>query len=179
MIKLVILDRDGVINQDSPKYIRSPDEWHAIPGSMEAIARLKSCGYQVAIATNQSGVARGYFTLETLDAIHKKMLDEIQKAGGEIACIFVCPHHPDDNCDCRKPLPGLLLQAANKFHVDPSEMVMIGDSMRDVLAAKNCGAQSIFVKTGYKEKDPVEAQKNGVPIYKDLAEAVDAVCSKT
>ena len=173
MTKLIILDRDGVINKDYPNHVRSPEMWSAIPGSLEAIAKLKNKGYKIAIATNQSGVARCYVTLATLETIHKKMLSQIQKAGGNIDAIFFCPHHPDDNCDCRKPKPGLLLQALNRFSVDPEEAIMIGDATRDLLAAKNCGVKSIFVKTGYKEKDLLAAQKSGVPIYKDLAEAVE------
>lgn len=176
MIKLIVLDRDGVINEDSPNYVRSPEEWHAIPGSLEAIAKLNNHGYKVVVATNQSGVGRGYYSLETLDEIHNKMLKELQNAGGKIDHIFFCPHTPEDNCECRKPKPGLLLQAANKFDVDPSEMVMIGDSTRDILSAKNCGAKSIFVKTGYKKEDLIEAEKNKIPAFASLAEAADYIC---
>jgi D-glycero-D-manno-heptose 1,7-bisphosphate phosphatase len=171
MFKLIALDRDGVINEDSSSYIKSPSEWQAIPGSLEAIAKLKSYGFKVAVATNQSGVARGYFTQETLDSIHEKMTTQLAAAGGSIDAIFVCPHGPQDNCDCRKPKPGLLLQAARQFNVDPKEILFIGDSMRDILAAEACGAKAILVKTGKGE----ETQKAGtdVPVYADLAEAVD------
>ncbi|MBU0743873.1 MAG: D-glycero-beta-D-manno-heptose 1,7-bisphosphate 7-phosphatase [Gammaproteobacteria bacterium] len=175
MIKLIILDRDGVINEDSPSYIRSPKEWGAIPGSLEAIAKLNRGGYKVAVATNQSGIARGYYSLETLDAIHQKMLDETKAAGGEIAKIFFCPHGPEDNCECRKPKSGLLLQAAKHFEIDPSEILMIGDSMRDILAAKNCGAKAIFVNSSNKTKDMLEAKKSGISVYADLAQAADSI----
>lgn len=178
MIKLIVLDRDGVINEDSPDYIRSPKEWRAIPGSMKAIAKLKQRGYKVAIATNQSGIARGYYTLETLEAIHKKMLDEVEAAGGKIDGIFVCPHVNEDNCECRKPKPGLLLQAAKQFNIDPSEILLIGDSMRDIHAANNCGAKAIFVNSSHKTHDLLEAKKAGIPVYADLAEAVDALVSR-
>ena len=176
MYKLIILDRDGVINKDSPEYVRSPEQWHAVPGSLEAIAKLHKCGYKVVVATNQSGIARGYYTPETLEAIHKKMINQVENAGGRLDEIFVCPHGPDDNCDCRKPKPGLLLQAAEKFNVDPSEMVMIGDSMRDIIAAKNCGADAMFIKSDAKTNDSIEVQKLGLPIYENLERAAEAIC---
>jgi len=109
-IKVVVLDRDGVINKESSEYIKTPDEWHALPGSLDAIASLKQAGFQTAIATNQSGVARGLFSIDTLWDIHRKMRGEILEAGGYVQRIFFCLHGPDDNCDCRKPKPGLLLQ---------------------------------------------------------------------
>ncbi|CAL7960682.1 D-glycero-beta-D-manno-heptose-1,7-bisphosphate 7-phosphatase [Gammaproteobacteria bacterium] len=175
MFKLIVLDRDGVINEDSPFYIKSPDEWHAIPGSLEAIAKLQHSGYSVAIATNQSGIARHYFTAETLDSVHKKMIAQITVAGGHLDMndIFVCPHRPEDNCKCRKPKPGLLLQAAHKFNVAPEEILVIGDAVRDILAAKACGAAAILVKTG-KGMETLKAEID-VPIYADLAEAVDSL----
>ena len=174
MFKLIILDRDGVINEDSPFYIKSPDEWHAINGSLEAIAKLEHSGYKVAIATNQSGVARNYFTRDTLDLIHKKMIAEIAIAGGHLGVndIFICPHGPEDNCECRKPKPGLLLKAMQKFNVEPQETLLIGDSMRDLLAAKACGAKALLVKTG-KGMQTLESEEVNVPVYNDLAEAVD------
>ena len=178
MYKLIVLDRDGVINEDSPLYIKSPAEWRAASGSIEAIAKLRRHGYKVVIASNQSGIARGYFTQNTLDAIHKKMLDQIEAAGGHIENIFICPHGPEDNCECRKPKSGLLLQAANKFNISPSEMLIIGDSMRDILAAKNCGAAAIFIETAHKADDLLTAKTAGVPVYAILAEAVDSICNK-
>ncbi|MEI8055649.1 MAG: D-glycero-beta-D-manno-heptose 1,7-bisphosphate 7-phosphatase [bacterium] len=173
MLKLIVLDRDGVINEDSPFYIKSSDEWRAIPGSLEAISKLQHSGYNVAIATNQSGIAKHYFTVETLDSIHKKMIAQITAAGGhfDIDAIFVCPHGPEDNCECRKPKPGLLLQAAKKFNVAPEEILVIGDAMRDILAAKACGATAILVKTG-KGAETLKAEID-VPVYANLAEAVD------
>lgn len=173
MVKLIALDRDGVINKDSPFYIKSPDQWFALPGSLEAIARLKQHGYQVVVVTNQSGIARGYFTVEVLDAIHRKMSTQITASGGCIEEIFVCPHAPSDNCDCRKPKPGLLLQAANKFGVRPEEILMIGDAASDVLTAKNCGARAILIKNPGKVDAVTIAKINNVPIYDCLAMAVD------
>jgi len=174
-IKLIALDRDGVINYDSPDYVKSPEEWRAIPGSLEAITKLNQHGYKVVIATNQSGVARGYFDLDTLDKIHQKMLGQLKEVGGKIDAIFFCPHEPDDNCEYRKPKPGLLLQAADQFNIKPQEILMIGDSMRDILAAKNCGAKAIFIKTDHKMDSLLAAQKEEVPIYNSLAEAVNAI----
>jgi D-glycero-D-manno-heptose 1,7-bisphosphate phosphatase len=173
MLKLIILDRDGVINEDSPFYIKSPDEWRAIPGSLEAIAKLQNSGYSVAIATNQSGIAKRYFTVETLNSVHKKMITQITALGGylDMNDIFFCPHEPEDNCECRKPKPGLLLQAARKFNVAPGGILVIGDTVRDILAAQACGAAAILVKTGKGMK--ISKTEIDVPIYNDLAEAVD------
>lgn len=147
MLKLIILDRDGVINVDSPDYIKSPDEFHVIPGSLEAIAKLNKAGYKVAIATNQSGVGRGYYDLKTLEAIHKKMFDQMARTGAHIDALFYCPHKPDDNCDCRKPKPGLLLKIFDTLNISPQESLMIGDSQRDVEAAQAAGAEGILVDT--------------------------------
>ena len=178
MIKLIALDRDGVINQDSPSYIKSPDEWEAIPGSLEAIAKLNQSGYKVIVVTNQSGIARGYYDLETLDAIHKKMLDQVTKAGGHIEQIFFCPHGPQDNCDCRKPKPGMLLQAAKKFKISPQEILMIGDSIRDIEAAKNCGATALFIASKEKPKDLQTAIDMEMPVYNNLPGAIESICKK-
>jgi D-glycero-D-manno-heptose 1,7-bisphosphate phosphatase len=175
MFKLIVLDRDGVVNEDSPLYIKSPDEWYAIAGSIEAIVKLQHHGYKVAIATNQSGIARHYFTADTVTLIHKKMIAEIEAAGGYFSVddIFICPHGPEDNCECRKPKPGLLLRAARHFNVDPTEMLIIGDSMRDIVAAKACGAAAILVKTGKGRDTLRQAENIDVPVCADLAEAVD------
>jgi D-glycero-D-manno-heptose 1,7-bisphosphate phosphatase len=172
MIKLIALDRDGVINEDSPNYIRSPEEWIPIPSSLEAIVQLTAGGYPVVVVTNQSGVGRKYFSLDTLEAIHEKMLRAVRAAGGEIAYIFYCPHTPEDDCDCRKPKPGLLLQAAASFNILPSDILMIGDAFRDILAAKNCGAQAIFLNNSGKTEDLALATAAAVPICSSLHEAV-------
>ena len=173
MVKLIALDRDGVINEDSPNYIKSPEEWIPIHGSLESIAQLTTWGYTMVVVTNQSGVGRGYFSLATLEAIHKKMLQTVRHAGGEIASIFYCPHIPEDDCDCRKPKPGLLLQAATNLNIPPNDILMIGDSFCDILAAKNCGAQAIFLhNSGKKMGDLALATAAAVPICSDLWEAV-------
>ena len=148
MNKLVILDRDGVINEDSDDYIKSVDEWKPIPGSAEAIARLSRAGYLVAVATNQSGIARNYFSLDTLTAMHDKMESLVKAAGGRIDGIFFCPHGPDDRCQCRKPSPGLIIQIEQHFSQSAAGAFIVGDSKRDLEAglAKNC--TPILVRTG-------------------------------
>jgi len=147
-MKLVILDRDGTINQDSDKYIKSPAEWKPIPGSLEAIARFTQNGWRVAVATNQAGIARGLFDMSTLNAIHGEMHRAVGQAGGRIDAIFFCPHAADSNCECRKPKPGLLHEIASRFGVDLEDVPMIGDSLRDVEAAAAAGARPWLVLTG-------------------------------
>jgi D-glycero-D-manno-heptose 1,7-bisphosphate phosphatase len=144
----IILDRDGVINFDSEHYIKSPDEWHPIPGSLEAIAKLTQQGFKVIIATNQSGVARKLYDLAMLETIHQKLLRSVSDAGGEIAEIFFCPHHPDEKCQCRKPQPGMFHQIAEKYALDLSDVYFVGDSLSDIQAAENAGCKPVLVLTG-------------------------------
>jgi D-glycero-D-manno-heptose 1,7-bisphosphate phosphatase len=173
-METVILDRDGVINEDSDVYIKSPEEWIPIPGSLEAIARLNHAGYRVVVATNQSGVARGYFDLETLAAIHAKMEYMVQQAGGHLDGVFFCPHGPDDGCDCRKPQPGLLLQIAQQFKLDLPDSVVIGDSLRDLQAAMAVHAKPILVRTGKGEQTITQLDTaQAFPIFDNLARVVD------
>jgi D-glycero-D-manno-heptose 1,7-bisphosphate phosphatase len=175
-MKLIILDRDGVINEDSDDYIKSPEEWVPIHGSLEAIARLTRAGYRIAVATNQSGVARGLFDGDTLQRIHDKMHKAVAAAGGEIAAVFFCPHGPDDGCACRKPQPGLLRDIGAHFNVDLRGVPAVGDSLRDVQAAQAVGARPILVRTGKGEKTVSRGQGlAGVDIYADLAAAVEAL----
>jgi D-glycero-D-manno-heptose 1,7-bisphosphate phosphatase len=145
---LLVLDRDGVINEDSDQYIKSPDEWRAIPGSLEAIAELCHEGWQVFVATNQSGLARGLFDLPTLHAIHRKMNDAIEEAGGALSGIFFCPHGPDAGCLCRKPAPGLLQDLSRRLGRPLKGVPVVGDSLRDLAAAHTVGAQPVLVLTG-------------------------------
>lgn len=177
MRKLIILDRDGVINQDSKNFVKSPAEWHPIPGSLEAIAELNEAGYSVAIATNQSGIARGLFDIHTLDDIHQTLQDKLSSLGGHIDAIFVCPHGPDNTCDCRKPKPGLMYQAFNYFQINPTESAIfaIGDSLRDLEAAKAAGCTPILVLTGNGEKTKEDLPLNlaNTLIYENLRAAVD------
>lgn len=180
-MKLVILDRDGVINHDSDAYIKSPDEWQPIPGSLDAIAKLNRAGYTVAVATNQSGISRGYFDLQTLSAMHRKMDDMLYQLGGRVDGIFFCPHGPRDECSCRKPLPGLLEDIASRFSTQLHGVHFIGDSINDLHCAKNAGALPVLVKTGKGERTLLEKDASGfadVPVFADLAEAVEALLDK-
>ena len=147
-MKLIILDRDGVINHDSDQFIKSPEEWQPIDGSMDAIAFLTQAGYTIAVATNQSGIARGYFTVETLNAMHAKMHKLVHQAGGEISGIWFCPHSADHNCDCRKPKAGMILDILDRFQAQASETYLVGDSLRDLQAIETAGGKAILVKTG-------------------------------
>ena len=175
-MKLVILDRDGVINQESDAFIKSPDEWHPISGSLEAIARLNHAGFQVVLATNQSGVGRGLFEVATLNAIHDRMQRALGQMGGRIDAIFFCPHAEEANCNCRKPRAGLFEEIARRFSVDLEGVPAVGDSLRDLQAAAAVGAQPILVLTG---KGEATQKVGGLPeatrVYPDLATAVRAI----
>lgn len=175
-MKLVILDRDGVINEDSDNYIKSVDEFIPIPGSIEAIAKLCSAGYTVAIATNQSGIARGYYDVATLDAMHDKLRHLLAEQGGEIATIAYCPHGPDAHCDCRKPKAGLLKQISETLNTSLEGVPAIGDSLRDLQAAQAVSARPILVRTGKGERTLTKGTGiEGLPVYDNLAAAVDAL----
>ena len=168
--KLIILDRDGVINYDSDQFIKSPDEWRPIPGSLEAISRLNHAGFRVVVATNQSGLGRGLFDMATLIAIHEKMHKALAQVGGRIDAVFYCPHTADSDCACRKPKPGMLLEIGQRFGVDLIGVPCVGDSVRDLQAADATGAQAILVLTGKGEKTLRDGvfPKNTV-IFPDLA----------
>lgn len=150
--KLVVLDRDGVINVDSDAFIKSPDEWVAIPGSLEAIARLNQAGYRVAIASNQSGIGRGLFDMAALNAMHEKMNRTAAAVGGRIDAVFFCPHTQEDECECRKPKPGMLQQIVERFEIDPADTPMVGDSLRDLQAGAALGFALHLVLTGKGRK---------------------------
>ena len=169
-MKLVILDRDGVINEDSPLFIKSPLEWHPIKGSLEAIALLNQLGYTVVVATNQSGIARKLYDENTLSAIHEKMHQAVKACGGHIDAIFYCPHGPDDSCDCRKPKPGLLQQIANYYNVTLEQVLCVGDSYRDLEAAFAASATPVLVLTGNGRKTLQNHASNlhNVAYYDDL-----------
>lgn len=181
-MKLIILDRDGVINKESRDYIKTPDEWQPIPGSLEAIAKFNKAGYTVVVATNQSGVARGYCTLETLEAIHNKLHDAVAKLGGRIQKIYFCPHGPNDGCNCRKPKTGLCEQIAADLYIDLNTVqpIFVGDSMRDFELANATGCR-FFLVIG-PHGDGLEtlhkltpAQKNLVTIVEDLAAVANII----
>ena len=171
-MKLVILDRDGVINYDSDQFIKNPEEWKPLPGSLEAIARLNQAGYRVVVATNQSGVARGLFDMPTLNAIHDKMHKAVALAGGKIDAVFFCPHAAADECHCRKPKSGMVEEIAARYNADLTGVPAIGDSLRDLQAASRLGAQPILVLTGKGEKTQSSGGlPTGTLVYADLAAA--------
>jgi D-glycero-D-manno-heptose 1,7-bisphosphate phosphatase len=173
VMKLIILDRDGVINLDSDDYIKSVDEFIFLPGSIEAIARLNQAGYRVAIATNQSGIARGFFDLDTLNAMHEKLRSELAIHGGAIDIIAYCPHGPEDGCDCRKPKPGMYRAISKRLDTPLLGIPIIGDSLRDLQAAQQVGASPILVKTGKGERTLEKGEGlEGIPVYDNLAAAV-------
>jgi D-glycero-D-manno-heptose 1,7-bisphosphate phosphatase len=175
-MKLAILDRDGVVNYDSAAFIKSPDEWRPIPGSLEAVTRLNQAGYHVVIATNQSGVGRGLFEMATLNAIHDKMHRALAEVGGRIDAIFFCPHAQEANCNCRKPRAGLLDEIARRLNVTLDGVPVIGDAQRDLQAAVAVGARPILVLTGKGQKTRREGGlPPGTEVYASLAEAVDAL----
>jgi D-glycero-D-manno-heptose 1,7-bisphosphate phosphatase len=175
-MKLAILDRDGVVNYDSAAYIKSPDEWRPIPGSLEAITRLNQAGYHVVLATNQSGVGRGLFEMATLNAIHDKMHRALAEAGGRLDAIFFCPHAQEAECNCRKPRAGLLDEIARRLNVPLEGVPVIGDARRDLEAAVTVGARPILVLTGKGQKTRREGElPPGTEVYASLAEAVDAL----
>lgn len=147
-MKLVILDRDGVINKDSTQHIKSTNEWVPITGSLEAIALLNQSGFRIAVATNQSGVSRGLFDMATLNSIHEKMHRELAHIGGRVDAIFYCPHSADDHCNCRKPKSGMILEIGKRFSVELDQVPGVGDSLRDLQAFANAGCQPILVLTG-------------------------------
>jgi D-glycero-D-manno-heptose 1,7-bisphosphate phosphatase len=180
LLPAVFLDRDGVIIENNPDYVRSLAEAHFIPGAVEALARLHRArpDWRIVIATNQSAVGRGLISLETVEAINAHVLQRVTAAGGRIDGVYVCPHHPDENCPCRKPAPGMLLQAAEEWGIDLSQSVMIGDALTDVQAALAAGVTPILVRTGLGTAHALGAAQAGLDqatVTADLAEAVERV----
>jgi len=171
-VKLIILDRDGVINQDSDAFVKNPDEWIALPGSLQAIARLTQAGWKVVVATNQSGLARGLFDMDTLTAIHTKMRRELAAVGGSIDAVFLCPHGPDDNCSCRKPRPGMFEQIGRRYDIDLAGVPAVGDSLRDLQASSSVGCSPWLVQTGNGKKT---LAKGGLPDNTRVCEDLSAV----
>lgn len=177
----VLLDRDGVINFDSPDYILTPEQWRPIPGSLEAIARLTQAGIRLAIVSNQSALGRGMTDVDTFAAIHEKMMAAIEAAGGRIDHIAYCPHGPEDSCDCRKPLPGMVHESLTVLGLSehPEQALMIGDSVRDVEAAYAAGVPAVLVQSGYGDAEKILARARSlipdIKAFADLAAAVDAV----
>ncbi|MFA6052313.1 MAG: D-glycero-beta-D-manno-heptose 1,7-bisphosphate 7-phosphatase [Methylobacter sp.] len=174
----VLLDRDGVINRDSDDFIKSPEEWLPIDGSLEAIALLNEHGYKVVVITNQSGIARGLFDAATLEKIHAKMRRMAEEKGGKIEAVYFCPHGPDDGCNCRKPKPGLLEQFAADNNVSLGGMPVVGDSLRDLQSAQTVGANPILVKTGKGQKTLIENPNLNIPVFENLYDAAKYITSR-
>lgn len=178
MSALIVLDRDGVINEDSDQFIKSADECQLIPGSVDAIARLCEAGYQVVVATNQSGIARGLLDEFDLAHIHQYINEQVEEAGGHIEAFVYCPHGPDDQCDCRKPKPGLLERIASEFGLPISGSPFVGDSLRDLQAAHAAGCEPVLVLTGKGEKTLLAGlppELESTRIYKNLAAFAEAL----
>lgn len=174
--RCVILDRDGVLNFDSDQFIKRPEEWRPIPGSLAAVARLNQAGFRVVVASNQSGVGRGLFDMQTLNAIHAKMHKLAALHGGRIDAVFFCPHAADSKCNCRKPKPGLFLEIGSRLHIDLKGVYAVGDALRDIQAAQRVGARAMLVRTG-KGRLTLEGGQlpPGVPVFEDLAAAAAAI----
>ena len=175
-MKLIILDRDGVINEDSDDYIKSPDEWIPIAGSLEALGKLSQNGFKVIIITNQSGIGRKIFSIEMLNAIHKKMSINLAQYGGVIDGIFFCPCAPEENCNCRKPKSGLYNEVSDRLQISLENVFCVGDKITDIQAAQNARAKPILVKTGKENDDSGNITKN-IPIYDELLSFVNKVCT--
>jgi D-glycero-D-manno-heptose 1,7-bisphosphate phosphatase len=177
--KIIVLDRDGVINHDSENFIKSPEEWRPVPGSVEAIARLNHAGYRVVVATNQSGIGRGLFDMGMLNTIHEKMHKALAHAGARVDAIFFCPHTADSRCECRKPKAGMLLEIGKRFNTELTGVPCIGDSLRDLQAAEAVGAQPMLVLTGKGEKTLRDGNfPKSTVIFPDLAFAVSALLAE-
>ena len=181
-MKLVILDRDGTINSDSDDFVKTPDEWLPLPGALDAIARLNHAGWHVVIASNQSGLGRGLFDIESLNAIHAKMHKLLAMQGGRIDAVFYCPHTAEENCHCRKPEPGLFEQIGARFGIPLKSVPAVGDSMRDVLAGATAGCEPHLVLTGKSEKYRGLEVPAGLPpgtqVHQDLAAFADFILSR-
>jgi len=176
-MKLVVLDRDGVINHDSDKFIKDPSEWRPIPGSLDAIARLTQSGWRVVVATNQSGVGRGLLDMASLNSIHSKMHRAVNQAGGRIEAVFYCPDTDESQSPCRKPNPGMFQAIAERFNVALDRAPCVGDSLRDLQAAAAVGGQPILVLTGKGKKTRAAGNlPEATTIYPDLAAVAQALC---
>jgi D-glycero-D-manno-heptose 1,7-bisphosphate phosphatase len=176
--RLVILDRDGVLNEDSSDYVKSPAEWRALPGSLDAVADLYRAGFDVVVVTNQSGIGRGLFSPADLEAIHAAMIDAVRARGGRLAGIYYCPHRPDEGCLCRKPATGLLEQVSQDFGRPLSGVPFIGDKLSDVLAAEAVGARAMCVATGLDAEECRQARARGAETFSSLREAADVLLAE-
>ena len=181
-MKLVILDRDGTINEDSDEFVKTPEEWQPLPGALEAIARLNHAGWHVVVASNQSGLGRGLFDVSTLNAMHAKMNRLLAAVGGRVDAIFYCPHSPDEGCRCRKPEPGLYEQIAERYGIDLAQVPVVGDSARDVLAAVASGCEPHLVLTGkgaaYRGRSLPEVFPKATQVHDDLSAFADYLIAR-
>jgi D-glycero-D-manno-heptose 1,7-bisphosphate phosphatase len=174
-MKLVILDRDGTINADRDDYVKSPEEWEPLPGVLQAIAKLNHGGWHVVVATNQSGIGRGLFDMGALNAMHQKLNQMLSQNGGRVDAFFFCPHAPDEHCNCRKPLPGLMEQITQRYNIPPAQVPVVGDSLRDAQAALAAGCESHLVRTGKlatmdeEQITQLLGQVPGTRLHQDLA----------
>lgn len=182
--QLVILDRDGVINRDSDEFIKSPSEWHPIKGSLEAMARLSQADYEIVVITNQSGIGRKLLSADQLGQIHGRMIEHLRQLGGQVQTILFCPHHPDDNCDCRKPKSGMYTELSERLGINFTGVFSVGDSVRDLQAAKAAGATPVLVKTGNGRKSlraiqkQTELELENTMVFDNLSSFVDALLAK-
>jgi D-glycero-D-manno-heptose 1,7-bisphosphate phosphatase len=178
-LKLIILDRDGTINVDRKDFVKTADEWQALPGALESIARLNQAGWHIMVVSNQSGLGRGHFDMSALNAMHDKLHSSLAKVGGKIDAIFFCPHTPDDNCNCRKPLPGMFLDIMDRTGVSAAQVHAVGDSLRDLQAADAAGCQVHLVKTGNGQtllnKIPIDGYPASTRVHEDLSAFADYV----
>lgn len=175
-MRALLLDRDGVINRDSGDFIRSADDWHALPGSLAAMARAQRAGFRLIVVSNQSGLARGLLDMPALNAIHRRLGDELARHGATVDAYFFCPHGPDDGCACRKPRGGLLTAIAVRLGLDLAQTPFIGDRVSDAEAARAAGACPLLVRSGLSAPDAQALARIGeVPVYDDLAAAIDAL----
>lgn len=180
--RLIVLDRDGTLNADPEDYIRDPEQWVPLPGAMEAVARLNQGGFRVVIASNQTGLGRGLFDMVTLNAVHARMHKLLAAAGARVEAVFFCPHAPEDDCDCRKPAPGLYLDIARRCGLLPVQMIAVGDSVRDAQAAVSAGCEAHLVLTGrsagYTLLQPPPDLPVGVRVHPDLGAVADAILAR-
>jgi len=178
-MKLIVIDRDGTLNQDPEDFIRTPDDWVPLPGALEAVARLNHAGWRVVVASNQSGLGRGLFDVATLNAVHARMHKMLGAVGGRVEAVFFCPHAPEDDCDCRKPAPGLFHQIATRMGTPLAQILAVGDSVRDAQAAAAAGCQPHLVLTGqsalHRDGSLPSGLPDGVAVHQDLSAFADAV----
>jgi D-glycero-D-manno-heptose 1,7-bisphosphate phosphatase len=177
--KLVILGRDGILNQYREDHVKEPSEWVPVPGALDAVARLNHAGWHAVVATNQAGIGRGMIDMASLNAVHAHMMRTLMQQGGRIDAVFLCPHTPEEHCDCRKPLPGLMLDIGRRYGADLTQVPLVGDTARDMLAARAAGCQPHLLRTGRgaaldeAQLQQLAAQVPGLQVHEDLSAFVD------